>query len=678
MSQLSFPQAYSRMMYKFEDYFEGLSVRQRRVSIVASVATFALTLTYTIANSYFSKTYQAVDLNGDRGLPMFSSQGIQIFLTSTVTALNSVAALWISKSSMQFINDFKMKRKLRDCLSAWCDELKKEGVFVGMKAEIPRRIEATHRILDFVNPKRTKNNGETMLDLLDLSNLRISSLPEEIFDLIDRMTNRLTKVNLSGNYLNTLPLRLPKNLITLEITNNVFENFPEQIRSLKRLEKLDVSMNFLKSLPEWLIELEHLTTIYCPCNRFESLPNMLPLSLREFDFRVNKITTIPSSYLTHPGFSGFRDFGNRIRQPTPPLFYVPSSRTDINYTSMAFQIEDLFTDIELLLKKLRANGREVIIPIHAVRVGEPLTHDLEEELMHWEVSAARFQEREPRDSKYFSSLIEHPDAQKLIPFFEKVRWMREYQPSAAPGADLSPRNNLISQLMEIMTGAVEHVQFREKFFEIISETQNMCATHAGIKFSELYAYFQAYCRCQDVRDIAIVVIGLRRMEIVEMEAVKFAENKGLEVIPFTSHCLLQLREPLSLPIPMPKQPLQELSPHETQMYNNAEQIPIIEEALTTIKQAAECGTEDRFSVLMQSEIWKDRIRSKYAKEFEKINEEFDESDTKELDRQREAGAINSQQYLEGMKQIEKKISEAMQCLFETKTREFLATAPSID
>jgi leucine-rich repeat protein SHOC2 len=108
------------------------------------------------------------------------------------------------------------------------------------------------------------------LPWLDLSNRKITSIPESIGDL-----TYLTRLCLRESELTSLPERLGElvNLIELDLTGNQFTTLPESIGSLNKLIELKVMGNPLKTLPDYLTNLPNLTTLDIRHNRLEVLPN---------------------------------------------------------------------------------------------------------------------------------------------------------------------------------------------------------------------------------------------------------------------------------------------------------------------------------------------------------------------------------------------------------------------
>ncbi|WP_181243713.1 leucine-rich repeat domain-containing protein [Chamaesiphon polymorphus] len=134
----------------------------------------------------------------------------------------------------------------------------------------------------------------TDLPWLDLSNRKITSIPESIGNL-----TYLTRLNLRENELNSLPESIGKliNLIELDLTCNKFTTLPESLSSLPKLIELIVIGNLLNTLPDSIAHLVNLTTLDLRGNRLEILPsNIVKLSkLTKLDLGHNQLSNLPDN-----------------------------------------------------------------------------------------------------------------------------------------------------------------------------------------------------------------------------------------------------------------------------------------------------------------------------------------------------------------------------------------------
>ncbi len=127
---------------------------------------------------------------------------------------------------------------------------------------------------------------------LDLSGLRISELPDQLFTF-----SSLKKLDISHNYLKELPNSFEslENLRVLIIHNNELVDLPSSLYSLPLLEELDASQNFITSLPEAMIGMGSLQVLRLAANRLEELPFSLSgmSGIQILELQNNLLQTLP-------------------------------------------------------------------------------------------------------------------------------------------------------------------------------------------------------------------------------------------------------------------------------------------------------------------------------------------------------------------------------------------------
>jgi Leucine-rich repeat (LRR) protein/serine/threonine protein phosphatase PrpC/class 3 adenylate cyclase len=112
--------------------------------------------------------------------------------------------------------------------------------------------------------------GGSCLTELNLSNCKLSSLPEDLFN----NTQGLERLVLDSNTLNTIPSSIGalQRLVKLSIQSNNLETLPSEIGKLSELKALDAQKNNLKSLPREIWLCAALQTLNCSSNLLESFP----------------------------------------------------------------------------------------------------------------------------------------------------------------------------------------------------------------------------------------------------------------------------------------------------------------------------------------------------------------------------------------------------------------------
>jgi len=129
---------------------------------------------------------------------------------------------------------------------------------------------------------------------LDLSDRRLTTIPDEIFEL-----EQLEVLDLSSNPLTTLPEAVTRltNLRMLYLRNNPLTTLPEGVTRLTNLTTLDLSFNQLTMLPEAVTRLTKLTTLDLSRNQLTMLPEAVTrlTKLTTLDLSRNQLTTLPES-----------------------------------------------------------------------------------------------------------------------------------------------------------------------------------------------------------------------------------------------------------------------------------------------------------------------------------------------------------------------------------------------
>eukprot|EP00854_Cymbomonas_tetramitiformis_P002485 gene2485-3229_t len=115
---------------------------------------------------------------------------------------------------------------------------------------------------------RMKISVAQSTDNLDLSNIGLTELPSELFEL-----NELKELSLAGNYLTHLPEDLGRltALEKLNIAGNQLHELPQSLVNLTDLEGLWAHGNLLRTLPVGIAALRKLRTLALSGNRLEAL-----------------------------------------------------------------------------------------------------------------------------------------------------------------------------------------------------------------------------------------------------------------------------------------------------------------------------------------------------------------------------------------------------------------------
>ncbi|MBE7557199.1 MAG: leucine-rich repeat domain-containing protein [Anaerolineales bacterium] len=135
---------------------------------------------------------------------------------------------------------------------------------------------------------------EKQLKELDLSGVKLTQIPAEVFEL-----TQLEVLNLSYNQLTTLPnvIAQLQNLISLDLSINQLTTLPDPISQLQNLTSLDLSNNQLTTLPDPITQLQNLTSLDLSYNKLTTLPDPIAQlqNLTSLDLNRNHLTTFPEA-----------------------------------------------------------------------------------------------------------------------------------------------------------------------------------------------------------------------------------------------------------------------------------------------------------------------------------------------------------------------------------------------
>ncbi|CCH53979.1 putative serine/threonine-protein kinase pats1 [Fibrisoma limi BUZ 3] len=142
--------------------------------------------------------------------------------------------------------------------------------------------------------RRIKNTRSKLSEILDLSGLNLSSLPESIGQL-----TQLTRLYLYDNQLTILPESIGQltQLTRLSLHDNQLAVLPESISQLTQLTSLSLHDNQLAVLPESISQLTQLTELDLSTNQLTVLPESIGQlnQLTRLDLHTNQLTVLPES-----------------------------------------------------------------------------------------------------------------------------------------------------------------------------------------------------------------------------------------------------------------------------------------------------------------------------------------------------------------------------------------------
>lgn len=312
---------------------------------------------------------------------------------------------------------------------------------------------------------------------------------------------RLTILDLRANSLTSIDLRDLPTLNTLRLQKNPLSAV--NLQDLPALQTLDLSENthlttavLLGLTALWLLNLRssHLTAInlqgltalralFLNCNRFSSFEDII-------------LPTIPNALTT-------------ISLADNPFEPLERPRTTMRIYSGV--IQDIPEDM------LGACGVEIIPrprDIHSPEDNRFIFSRLLKEL----------------DLSSYQILLDHQDISILATFLNRMMhsWPR-YDDS----------------LRSFLTLARDNANFREDLFELVVSTSTSCHDRSLYFFSKLSALKEVYQAEAESRNFIPILISLKHLDLIELEARKVFENEALEIALYLQLCL---KNKLNLPI----------------------------------------------------------------------------------------------------------------------------------
>lgn len=145
-----------------------------------------------------------------------------------------------------------------------------------------------------------------------LSKQKLSSVPGKVHNY-----KNLRRLDLSWNFLETLPAGLPKSvplLRVLQLGYNRLEELPESLEDLRLLETLEVQSNRLQFLPQALEDCQRLKVLLAAKNNLRAFPHEVK-GLRELetlDLGDNEITRVGRTLGTLKGLRFLSLAGNKV------------------------------------------------------------------------------------------------------------------------------------------------------------------------------------------------------------------------------------------------------------------------------------------------------------------------------------------------------------------------------
>ena len=209
---------------------------------------------------------------------------------------------------------------------------------------------------------RIRQAADSGAESLDLSRLRLTSLPPEIGKL-----THLIELNLAGNQLMILPPEIGRlaKLTQLELRQNELIFLPPEIGQLANLTELELSFNPLTSLPIEIGQLSNLTTLILEFNQLMSLPKEIGQlsNLTILDLIENELTILPKEIGQLSNLTELELIGNQLTVLPKEIGQLSSLTQLVLSVNQLTSLPKEMADLRNLKNiSLRRNPLEIAIP----------------------------------------------------------------------------------------------------------------------------------------------------------------------------------------------------------------------------------------------------------------------------------------------------------------------------
>ena len=435
-------------------------------------------------------------------------------------------------------------------------------------------------------PNIFKNFPE--LTSLSLDNCNVKKIPENLETM-----SQLKSLHLSTDEFNYTGLSKLCNLEELHLAHKTLFNedgnqlfVPSELCQLTKLRRLIFTLHNSESMeiPEAIGNLTSLEDL-CWQTQCQTIPASMSLltKLQRLDLRYNNIGEIPASITILTNLSLLDVNGNNIEE-------IPFSLARL---SRQCQIDA--EDNSLSVRSIQTFQSEV----QRVRSENPL---LGPELI---ASIDEFEESDadlPGDLQtVFDRVLtvgqlNQDQRERLEGFFKKIQYTADYTSE-------NYKQPLLIRLEKMLTEGLGNQTFRNNLFPIIEVATTSCSDRATIYLNLIEVQWILHCSGKNHTDkeLASILIGLHRMELLDAIAEKSRQDFGLgDPIEVFLYYQIKLKDALNLPFST-----MDLS-HGVTVEGQ-----LTPERLNAAKESilAETSTIDqKVLILGQRDLWKERIK----------------------------------------------------------------------
>jgi leucine-rich repeat protein SHOC2 len=196
------------------------------------------------------------------------------------------------------------------------------------------------------------------LELLDLS----FNFLEAVVDI--GLVNRLTSLNLSNNLISQIPNEIfsLSHLITLDLSSNLLTSIPSSIGEIKSLVKLNCSYNPISALPLSFTKLTNLEVLNVNHLLIASFPQFgNDAALKEISASFNHFPHFPFEVMTLPQLRSFTLKSNFIKSIPPVDQIVAMHQRGLEHFDITDNLWE--TNFNSQLKTATAQGMDAVISL---------------------------------------------------------------------------------------------------------------------------------------------------------------------------------------------------------------------------------------------------------------------------------------------------------------------------
>ncbi len=409
------------------------------------------------------------------------------------------------------------------------------------------------------------------LQQLDLSDNRLVTLSPEIGTF-----QALRKLYLENNQLATLPPEIG-NLQALQqliLLRNHLVTLPSEIGNLQALRVVSFEQNRLVALPPEIGNLQALQILKLEQNQLAALPPQIGnlQALQQLGLWHNQLTTFPPEIGNLQTLQLLSFEQNRLVALPPEIYQLSEQCTvDARVNPLDQTTLEQFLEGLTLHRTTHPGEGPIIMFRHGPNASLPA------QIQSWSAefeAAFPDQQRPPTDFTPLTSLNgEH--ANNLREYLTNLRTIKDYREPVPDDHTITPQNNVIRRVENMLQLACANPIFKEKMLALIAEGLTNCDDRKLVIFNDIEIEYQFHLKEMSDREFIPLAQGASMYNLLKQHAIKIANKNNfrdvVEVI-LGYHIGVQKRGNVSLPITTREMGHPEASPVTSRMLEEAEKL----------------------------------------------------------------------------------------------------------